>query len=157
MRQKVIANKETKKDKVIDNSLQIIAKWNSSMHIIVVNIFSHHLESNKLKIHVYCTLIYLLRNSLLVLYWICSSTIHKVMSSFLTTCTPFIVCCYHNLSYDVKARLMSCQTQHNQICISSINAVALVRWIALRTSLLPYKIHNFMFSFSWTVWIWKYN
>lgn len=113
--------------------------------------FTNSFDFNKLEGNTNRIRIQLLSHFLLILYRRRSRTVSKVMTLFSTGCAPFIIGSNDNLPDDEKSRLVSSQSKHDQVSISPINAVTQVRIVVRRASLLPDKLHDFMFPLSWTV------
>jgi hypothetical protein len=122
-----------------------------------MQVFSDQFQVYKLERYVYGICILLLLNAYFIFNWLGCSTIGKIMASFVTVCTPFFLSRYYYLSDDVKSGLVSCQTQHDKVSISSIDTMVLVRIIGRRCPLLPDKLHYFMLSLSTTARIRKHH
>ena len=91
-----------------------------------MNKLSHHLNPDELKRNIDRLGILLLDHPCFVFDGSCSIAIHKVVPPFLAVCAELVISCDHNFTNDEEPWFMSSQPEHDQICISTVNAVGLI-------------------------------
>lgn len=79
------------------------------------------------------------------------------MSLFVAGSTELFSGSHNDFSDNVEPGFVGGKSQHDEIGISSIDAVSLVGIVAGRGSFLAYELHDFMLTLAWTAGIWKYD
>jgi hypothetical protein len=137
MGQKVITNQKTQKYKVVYNSLKIVI-FDIDIFKLEFEVLSDHSNLYELEFDSFCQLD----------FWL-SSAFKTHVALLLTFVADLFLDCHDTFSEYKEVSFVRAQTQHDQVRISSINAVLYIWVVGGLCTLRTDKIQNFMFSLAW--------
>jgi len=142
VRQEIISNEETQEHKVIDNALKVVIERQFKVFLLKfqLEILSDHCNLHKLEFH------HVLESGLV--FRIVSGTLVNFVTTLSTLTADHLIGVLEDLSQDVEVRLMGSETKHDQISVSSVNAVAGHGVVVFLGPLGADEIEDFMLSFS---------
>lgn len=73
----------------------------------------------------------------------------RQMSLFTASSAFLVLLLHYCFPKNVEVRFVCAQAQHNQICISTVNAMRGVSIVSRLCSLRPNEVQNLVFSLSW--------
>lgn len=143
MRQEIISNEEAQEDEIVNDPFEVEGERNLDVFELEIQVLAQHCYFDELKLHLLGLLL------LLRVLQIFRTTLLSEVASLLAPSAPFVLVLQDGLSQDEEMRLVSAQSQHDQVGICSINAVGNVWIIILLSSLASDEIKNFVLAFAW--------
>jgi hypothetical protein len=90
-----------------------------------------------------------------ILYRLRCLAVYEVVALLVAGGAKLIIGCDDDFANDVESGLMGCEAEHDEVSISSVDAVGLIGVICGRGSFLTDELHDLMLPFSRTVRVGK--
>jgi hypothetical protein len=143
MRQEIVTDEEAQEDEVVDDLLEVELERDVDVLEFKVQVLSDHRDFNVLELDECASLpsIWIIDNV--------GSTLMSVVTLLFALLALFVFLLLQRFSENVKVRFMRAESQHDQICISTVDAVGGVGVVAFLSSLRSDEVKDFVLTFSW--------
>lgn len=143
MWQEVVADEEAKEDEVVHNPLEVKGERNLDVFELQVKVLSDNRELHELELHKLLLLL------LLGVVLLISTTLMRQMASPMAAPALLVLLLQECFSENVEVGLVSAKAKHDEVSISSVNAVGGVWIIAFRSTLRSDEVQDLVLTLTW--------